>query len=115
MGIQKAYSTAVARYGQAEDAAQLRVVSALQKLQDQLLHDATLAGRLRRLLRRVRTWLSAVVAASAHARGRAIQRRSMSAILVHEQLAHLQSWMATMTVLVSAAVERSERVVRAWK
>ena len=50
MSIQQAYASAATRSGHVEDEAQLRVVDALQKLQDQLLHDATLTGRLRRLL-----------------------------------------------------------------
>ncbi len=50
LSIQQAYRSAVARNGHADDAAQLRVVAALQELQDQLLRDASFAGRLRRLL-----------------------------------------------------------------
>lgn len=50
MGIPEAYAEAIARHGHAEDQAQFPVVSALNKLQEQLLRDATLAGRIRRLL-----------------------------------------------------------------
>ena len=50
MAIQQAYRTAVARDGHVEDEAQMQVVGALQDLQDRLLHAATLAGRMHRLL-----------------------------------------------------------------
>ncbi len=50
MSIQQAYASAVARHGHIEDKAQLRVVDALQKLQDQILRAATLTGRLQRFL-----------------------------------------------------------------
>jgi len=50
LGIQHAYAAAVMRCDQVEDRAQLRVVDALQKLQDQILRAETLASRLRRLL-----------------------------------------------------------------
>ena len=50
MSIQHAYAAAIKRQGQVEDQAQLRVVDALQKLQDQILRAETLASRLRRLL-----------------------------------------------------------------
>jgi len=50
LGIQQAYAATVMRCGQVEDQAQLRVVDALQKLEEQILHAETLAGRLRRLL-----------------------------------------------------------------
>lgn len=50
MSIQHAYAAAVKRQGQVEDQAQLRVVDALQKLEDQILGTETLAVRWRRLL-----------------------------------------------------------------
>ncbi len=50
MSIQQAYASAIARHGHIPDEAQLRVVDALQKLQDQILRDSTLTGRLRRFL-----------------------------------------------------------------
>ncbi len=50
MGIQQAYASAVAQHGHIEDKAQLRVVDALQNLQDQILLAATLTGRLQRFL-----------------------------------------------------------------
>ena len=50
LGIEQAYAATVMRCGQVEDQAQLRVVDALQKLQDEILRAKTLAGRLRRLL-----------------------------------------------------------------
>jgi cell division protein ZapE len=50
LNIQRAYASAVTQHGLVEDRAQLRVVEALQKLQDEILGGATLSGRLRRLL-----------------------------------------------------------------
>ena len=50
LGIRQSYTTALKQHGHVEDQAQLRVVEALQKLQQQILHAATLAGRLRQLL-----------------------------------------------------------------
>ena len=50
MGIQQAYASAVAQHGHIQDEAQLRVVDALQNLQDQILRAATLTGRLRQFL-----------------------------------------------------------------
>ncbi len=50
MGITQAYEQAVKRSGQVEDQSQLRVVEALQKLQQEILHGASLASRMLRLL-----------------------------------------------------------------
>ena len=50
MAIQQAYAVSIARDGHVADEAQAVVVNAMQNLQERLLCDATLAGRLRRLL-----------------------------------------------------------------
>ena len=50
MGIQQAYASAVAQHGHIKDKAQLRVVAALQNLQDQIVRAATISGRLRQFL-----------------------------------------------------------------
>jgi cell division protein ZapE len=50
LGIQQAYAAAVKQHGHTEDQAQLQVVAALRKLQDQVLDTETLASSLRRLL-----------------------------------------------------------------
>jgi cell division protein ZapE len=50
LSIQQAYAAAVKQHGHVEDQAQLRVVDALQKLQDQVVRAETLASRLRQLV-----------------------------------------------------------------
>ena len=50
LSIREAYAAAVVQHGHENDHAQLRVVEALQKLQNQVRHGTALAGRIRRLL-----------------------------------------------------------------
>ncbi len=50
LNITHAYRSAMKQHGHVEDRAQLRVVGEMQKLLQQIMRDASLAGRLRRLL-----------------------------------------------------------------
>jgi cell division protein ZapE len=50
LNITQAYKSALKQHDHVEDQAQLRVVGEMQKLQQQIMRDASLAGRLRRLL-----------------------------------------------------------------
>jgi hypothetical protein len=49
LGISSAYAEICRRDGLVHDASQLKVVVALQQLQDQLVRNQSLMGRLRRL------------------------------------------------------------------
>jgi cell division protein ZapE len=50
LGIRQAYASVIKEHGHLEDQEQLRVVEALQKLQQQVLDGTSLAARLRQLL-----------------------------------------------------------------
>lgn len=50
MNITQAYKSAIKQHGHVEDQAQLRVVEALQALQDEIIGSVSFAGRLRTLL-----------------------------------------------------------------
>ncbi|MDX1403062.1 MAG: cell division protein ZapE [Woeseiaceae bacterium] len=54
MNVTQAYKTSIARHGHREDPAQLRVLDALQALQDEIHANASLSGRLRNVFSRAR-------------------------------------------------------------